>query len=137
MELELVQSFSFEFYGEMYEVHLATDGQLYIRLSEVCDAIGLNISAQRRRIREDGAIANYMVNVKAVTPYKDSIRKQPVTFFNIQGLVYWLLGVDTKRVNPESRKKVTRFKDKFAKLAWQAYRSEMTLTDDEGNQVSR
>jgi prophage antirepressor-like protein len=132
-ELELVQSFSFEFYGEMYEVHLASDGQLYIRLSDVCDAIGLDTNSQRRRIREDEAISHHMVNMKTVTPYQDSVRKQAVTFFNIQGLVYWLLGVDAKRVSPETRQKVMRFKQKFAKIAWQVYRSEMTLTDEEGD----
>lgn len=133
MELELVQSFSFEFYGDMYEVHLASDGQLYIRLNEVCEAIGLQTDGQRRRILEDEAISHYMINMKADTPYRDSIRKHTVTFFNIQGLVYWLLGVDTKRVSLESREKVTRFKQKFAKIAWHVYRSEMTLTNEEDN----
>jgi len=130
MELELVQKFSFEFYGDIYEVYLASDGQLYIRLSEVCDAIGLDTSAQRRRIREDEAILHYMVNIKVETPYQDSVRKHAVTFFNIQGLVYWLLGIDAKRVSLETKEKVTRFKYRFAKIAWKTYRSEMTLIDE-------
>ena len=75
---ELLHEFQFEFYGGMYEACVANDGQLYVRLSDVCDGIGLIVPAQRRRILEDEAISYCLVNIRRDTPYQEGIRRRKV-----------------------------------------------------------
>jgi hypothetical protein len=124
-KLGLIQDFPFEFYGEMYVTHLANDRQFYIRLNDICDAMGLLPAAQRRRIQEDEGISHYLVNILADTPYQGGVRRQEVGFLNIRGLPYWLGTIDAKRVRPEIYETVVRFKRSFAETAWQVYRSDL------------
>jgi len=124
-ELELVQDFPFEFYGDLYVVHLANDRQFYIRLTTVCGGMGLKLDAQRRRIQEDDAISDKLVVITTDTIYKDTVRKRDVAFLNIRALPYWLGTIDAKRVKSEIYEKVARFKRSFAETAWQVYRSDL------------
>jgi antirepressor protein len=124
-KVELIQDFPFEFYGEMYVTHLASDRQFYIRMKDVCDGMGLAPAAQRRRIQEDEGIAHYLVNIMADTLYQGGLRRKEVTFLNIRALPYWLGTIDAKRVKPEIYEKVVRFKRSFAETAWKVYRSDL------------
>lgn len=124
-ELELIQDFPFEFYGEMYVAHLANDRHFYIKLTDVCNGMGLELDSQRRRIQDDEAISDKLVVIKADTVYRDSLRKRDVAFLNIRALPYWLGTIDAKRVKPEIHDTVVRFKRSFAETAWQIYRSDL------------
>ncbi len=123
--LQLIQDFPFEFYGEMYVAHLASDRQFYIRMNDVCDGMGLAHASQRRRVQEDEGISHYLVNMMADTPYQGGYRRKEVTFLNIRALPYWLGTIDAKRVKLEIYEKVVRFKRSFAETAWQVYRSDL------------
>jgi hypothetical protein len=124
-ELELIQDFPFEFYGDLFVAHLANDRQFYIKLVDVCNGMGLELDSQRRRIQSDEAISDKLVVIKADTTYKDSVRKIDVAFLNIRALPYWLGTIDAKRVKPEIYEKVVHFKRSFAETAWQVYRSDL------------
>jgi len=124
-ELGLIQDFSFEFYGELFVAHFASDRQFYIKISDVCNGMGLDAEGQRQRILNDEAISDKLVVIKADTVYRDSIRKRDVAFLNIRALPYWLGTIDAKRVKPEIQATVVRFKRSFAETAWQIYRSDL------------
>lgn len=124
-QLEIIQDFPFEFYGELYVAHFVSDRQFYIKLTDVCEGMGLHLEGQRRRIREDEAISDKLVTINADTVYKDSIRRRDVDFLNIRALPYWLGTIDAKRVKPEIYENVVRFKRSFAETAWQVYRSDL------------
>lgn len=124
-ELELIQDFPFEFYGELFVAHLASDRQFYIKISDVCNGMGLDAEGQRQRIHNDEAISDRLAVIKADTVYKDSIRKRDVAFLNIRALPYWLGTIDAKRVKPEIYEVVVRFKRSFAETVWQLYRSDL------------
>ncbi|MFZ1043640.1 MAG: phage antirepressor N-terminal domain-containing protein [Anaerolineales bacterium] len=124
-ELELIQAFPFEFYGEIYVAYLATDRQFYLKLVDICNGMGLEPNSQRRRILNDDAISDKLAIIQADTVYKDSVRKRDVAFLNIRALPYWLGTVDAKRIRPEIQEKVMRFKRSFAETAWQVYRSDL------------
>ena len=123
--LELIQDFPFEFYGDLYVAHLASDRQFYIKLTDVCKGMGLDPKSQRRRIQDDEAISEKLIVIKADTAYKDSIRQKDVAFLNIHALPYWLGTIDAKRVRSELYETVVRFKRSFAETAWQVYRSDL------------
>ena len=124
-QLQIIQDFPFEFYGEMYVAHLASDRQFYIRMNDVSDGMGLAQASQRRRVQEDEGISHYLVNIMTDTPYQGGYRRKEVTFLNIRALPYWLGTIDAKRVKPEIYEKVVRFKRSFAETAWKVYRSDL------------
>lgn len=122
---EILQGFPFEFYDETFVAYLASDRQFYISLNEVCEGLGVDARSQRRRISEDEAIADKLVNLPLETPYQDSVRIQPVACLNLRALPYWLGTIDAKRVKEAVRPKVILFKRDFAETAWFVYRAEI------------
>ncbi len=123
--LEIIQGFPFEFYGKNYVAHLASDRQFYVRLDDVCDGLGINSASQRRRIQNDEAIADKLVNIQIDTPYQDTTRKREVAFLNLRAVPYWLGTIDAKRVKEEIRPQVILFKRDFAETAWFVYRADI------------
>lgn len=126
---EIIHSVPFVFYGETYKAHLASDRHWYIPINEVCDALGIDPRSQRRRIREDEAIADRLTNIPTETPYQDTTRIQEVACLNLRAVPYWLGTIDAKRVKEEHRKKVILFKREFAEAAWAVFRSDMVPPD--------
>lgn len=122
---EIIQGFPFEFYGETYVAYLADDRQFYIRLEDVCKGLEIDPASQRRRIQNDEAIADKLVNMPFETPYQDTTRIRDVAFLNLRALPYWLGTIDAKRVKEEIRPRVILFKRDFAETAWFVYRGEI------------
>lgn len=122
---DIIQGFPFEFYGATYVAYLADDRQFYISLNEVCNGLGVDARSQRRRIQDDEAIADKLVNLPMETPYQDSLRVQDVACLNLRALPYWLGTIDAKRVKEEVRPRIILFKRDFAESAWFVYRSEI------------
>ena len=122
---EIVHSVPFVFYGETFQAHLASDRQWYIPVNDVCDALGIDPRSQRRRIQDDEAISDRMVNIPMETPYQDTTRVRDVSCLNLRALPYWLGTIDAKRVKDEHRNKVILFKREFAEAAWFVFRSDI------------
>jgi hypothetical protein len=123
--LTIIQGFPFEFYNTTYVAYLASDRQFYVVLNDVCRGLGVDSRSQRRRIQEDEAIADKLVNIPFETPYQDSVRVQEVACLNLRAIPYWLGTIDAKRVKDEIRPQVILFKRDFAETAWFVYRSDI------------
>jgi len=122
---EIIQGFPFEFYGSTYVAYLAGDRQFYISLNDMCRGLGVDARSQRRRIHEDEAIADKLVNIPMETPYQEGVRVQEITCLNLRALPYWLGTIDAKRVSESVRPKVILFKRDFAETAWFVYRADI------------
>lgn len=125
LELKLVQAFPFEFYGSRFTVQIATDGHLYVRLGDICDAMGVSLQGQRGRILNDVGMSRYLVYIMADTVYKEGVRRQEVMFLNIKALPYWLGSIDHKRLKPEVQERVAQFKIHFVDAVWSLFRSDI------------
>jgi len=124
-QLEIIREFPFDFYGTTYRAYLGSDRNLYIRIADICDAVGLALSGQMRRIQETYAISHKLTYIEVDTPYQNTIRKQSVAHLNIEGLTYWLATIDEKRVRPEIRERVRTFQRDFVDTVWMLYRSDI------------
>ncbi len=91
----------------------------------MCTGLGVDARSQRRRIQNDEAIADKLVNIPIETPYQDSSRMREVAFLNLRALPYWLGTVDASRVKEEIRPKIILFKRDFAETAWFVYRGDI------------
>jgi antirepressor protein len=124
-ELEIIREFPFEFYGETYRAYLGTDRNLYIRLSDLCEALGLDYASQWRRVRDSISLSRKLATIVVDTPYQNSIRKRNVVHFNIEGLAAWLYTIETKRVRSEIRERIEKFQVEFVDTVWMLYRSDI------------
>jgi len=50
-QLEILREFPFEFYGETYHAYLGTDRNLYLRVADISESMGLDYPGQLRRIK--------------------------------------------------------------------------------------
>jgi hypothetical protein len=123
--LKIIQGFPFEFYETTYVAYLASDRQFYVVLNDVCRGLEVDPRSQRRRIQEDEAVSDKLVNIPFETPYQDSVRVQEVACLNLRAVPYWLGTIDAKRVKEEIRPQVILFKRDFAETAWFVYRSDI------------
>src|SRR3990172_3485667 len=95
---EVVNTYSFRFYGTQYVAYYADDRNWYLSLAQLCEGLGLDRRAQQRRVQEHEAISDLYVTMVVDTPYKDAVRKQEVGFLNLEALPFWLGMIETAKV---------------------------------------
>jgi hypothetical protein len=122
MPLEIIDQYPFEFYGEVFELYLTDNLQPYVPVRAMCEALGIDPSAQLRRIKRDLAIADALV---VLTP-KDGDAwggARQISCLWLKRLPYWLGTLSASRIKSEHQDKIVRFKREFAEVAWGAFRS--------------
>lgn len=101
-----------DFYGDtIYAVLVEKDGEqrVYVPIKPISDALGLDWSAQYRRIQRDDELSE-VSELIAITAIK-SRRGQPQTLaLPLEFLAGWLFGVRTSRVDEKLREKIRRYK---------------------------
>ncbi len=123
--LEIIREFPFEFYGESYHSYLGTDRNLYLRVADISESMGLDFSSQLRRIKASLPLSRKLTYIEVDTPYQNGIRRRAVAHMNIEGLTYWLATIDTSRVKPEIRERIEQFQIDFVDTVWALYRSDI------------
>lgn len=124
-QLVLLQAYPFHFYDADFTIHLASDRQFYVRLNDLCDAMGVSREGQRRRIIEDIGMSRYLVNIVADTVYQDGVRRQETLFLNSKALTYWLGSIDHRKLKPEVKERVAEFKMNFVDAVDAFFRSDI------------
>jgi len=124
-QLEILREFPFEFYGETYHTYLGTDRNLYLRVADISESMGLDYPGQLRRIKNSLPLSRKLTYIEVDTQYQNTIRRRAVAHMNIEGLTYWLATIDTSRVKPEIRERIEQFQIDFVDTVWALYRSDM------------
>jgi hypothetical protein len=127
-----LEEFPFEFYGEIFSVVLASDRQLYLPLSRICDALQIDANAQAQRIRRDEAISDALAQLPLQVSYGEEgvTQTRQLLCLRLNRLPYWLGTLDANRIKEQARRQqVIRFKREFAEVAWAAFRSEILPED--------
>jgi len=124
-QLEIIREFPFEFYGETYRAYLGTDRNMYLRVADISESMGLDYSGQLRRIKNSLPLSHKLTYIEVDTVYQDAVRRRAVAHMNIEGLTYWLATIDTSRVKPEIRERIEQFQIDFVDTVWMLYRSDI------------
>jgi P22_AR N-terminal domain/ORF6C domain len=128
--MKIVDQFPFEFYGSLFELYMIDNRQLILPLRPLCEAMGMDFSAQTRRIERDEALADGLVMITAPVLRADgSAQEREVSCLALRLLPYWLGTIDSARVKPELKEKIIRFKRELATVAWAAFRSKILPSD--------
>jgi hypothetical protein len=100
-----------DFYGDglpavLVEIDQQGHTQIHVPLRPICDFLGLNWSAQTRRLGRDAVLSD-MTSTVAVTATDGRLRN--MTCLPLDYLNGWLFGVNASRVKEDLREKVIRY----------------------------
>ncbi len=112
-----------DFYGDNIPAVLARedeegDSLIYVPLRPLCDFLGLNWSAQTRRLRRD-AVLTEMASTVAVTATDG--RQRSMICLPLDYLNGWLFGINASRVNESMRDKVIRYQRECYRILSDAF----------------
>lgn len=114
------------FYGDDLTAVKADDGQIYVSVRHMCDALGLTVQSQTRRIQRHNVLSDGLRWVAIMTTHRG---EQETYVLRVDLTPLWLSGIDTSRVNPEIKEKLEKFQREAAKVLWEAFQ-EGRLTQD-------
>ena len=125
--LTIIEQRDVAFYDDQLIAIRAQDGQVYVAIGQMCDALGLDRSSQTRRIRNDEVLVDgYQGSVNLTYP-DGGVQRSGVLRVDLVPL--WLTGVRLKAVKDEIRPKLKRFQKEAARVLWEAFQ-EGRLTGD-------
>lgn len=110
-----------DFYEDAIPVAQVADGTLYVALRPITDFLGLQFSAQRRRILRDEILAERMRSV-LMTAADGRQREQLCLPLDL--LPGWLFGVTPSQARPEIMDKLKRYRADCFRVLWEAFAGE-------------
>jgi len=123
-DLTVVEQREVTFYDDQLTAVRADDGQVYVSVRRMCDALGLDRKSQQNRIRRHTILVEGYKGGVIMTPPSSGGRgggRQQATFLRVDLVPLWLSGVDASRVKDEARPKIERFQREAAKVLWEAF----------------
>jgi hypothetical protein len=115
-----------DFYEDNLMAVRASDGRIYTAISQMCEALGLDAQAQRRRMERHAILSK---GVKGVANLATPGGIQSAYVLRTDLVPLWLSGVRVSGVKEELREKLTRFQEEAATVLWEAF-EEGRLTAD-------
>ena len=109
------------FYSDALLVALAPDGNLYVALRPITEALGLAPNGQRARIQRDPFLAEGTQTLRMTGA---DGRQRAMFALRVALLNAWLLNVDTGRVRSELQATITRYKRECAQVLWRYFQGE-------------
>lgn len=105
-----------DFYGDQITALLVKEGerqQIYVPLRPLCDYLGVDWSAQRKRISRDPVLADVIMSVVVTTtdidPESRRPRSSPMICLPLDYLNGWLFGISAIRVKEDIRENLIRY----------------------------
>ncbi len=125
-KLTVVEQKQVEFYEDELTAVRADDGQVYVAIRHMCDALGLAQRGQVLRIkRNEILMEGYEGGIMMITPGG----RQRVGMLRVDLVPLWLSGIDTSRVKEDIRDKLKRFQREAAKILWEAFQDGRLIAD--------
>lgn len=114
------------FYGDELLAVKATDGQIYVSVRHLCDALGLERRSQFRRIERQHILAKGCRRGAIMTPHRG---RQEAVVLRVDLVPLWLAGVETNKVKEEIREKLEHYQEEVAQILWDAFREGILNSD--------
>jgi hypothetical protein len=114
-----------EFYDdELTAVRI--DGDIFVSVRHMCDALGLDRASQARRMQRDEILAEgYKGGVMVTSPGG----QQRAGVLRVDLVPFWLAKVDVSRVKDDIKPKLKQYQREVVKVLWEAFQ-EGRLTAD-------
>lgn len=84
------------------------DGNVFVPIRPICDAIGINYSSQFEKLRDDDTLSEAVVPLKGITGADG--KSYEMICIRLQYVYGWLFTINPKNVAPEARETVSRYR---------------------------
>lgn len=115
-----------DFYGDELTAVRADDGQIYVSIKHMCEALGLAQRGQVLRIKRSEVLnEGYEGGIVMITPGG----KQRSGMLRADLVPLWLSGVSTSRVSDNIRARLVKYQKESAKVLWEAFQDGRLTAD--------
>lgn len=119
------------FYGDEITAVLINDhgqAQVYIPIRPICETLGVDWSAQYRRIKRDPVLAQEVIPCVVVTATQGQPeQRREVLCLPLDYINGWLFGIDANRIRAELRDKVITYQRECYRVLANAFQSPSEL----------
>jgi hypothetical protein len=131
-DLVIIEQKTVTFYEDELTAVRGKDGQVYVSVRRMCEALGIDRRTQMRRIREHEILAEGYKRGGLMTPPSSGGRGggvQTAALLRADLVPLWLSGISISRVKEEIRPKLKRFQTEAAKALWEAFQDGRLTAD--------
>lgn len=128
------------FYDDEIVAVQVEDGTVYIPLRPICDLLGIQWSAQRRRINRDEILSEIVRTLSVSVTDTLRTREREMLCLPLDFVNGFLFGINAQRVNPEVKSKLLRYQRECYRVLADAFisvqgSSELFGEDERGNSM--
>jgi hypothetical protein len=125
-KLVVVEQKEVEFYGDELTAVRVNDGQVYVSIRQMCQALGIKRpQRQTDRIKRDEVLNDGLERV----PMMGTRGRQQTYALRVDLVPLWLAGIEASRVDDNVKDKIIRYKREVAKVLWEAFQEGRLTTD--------
>ena len=117
------------FYGDEIVAVRTNDHVVHVPIRPICDLLGVDWSAQRRRITRDTVLLGEMRSVAVTAMEGDRLITREMQCLPLDYISGFLFGINAERVKPELKERVVRYQRECYKVLAEAFQ-EGRLTAD-------
>lgn len=133
-QLTVVEQRDVAFYEDELTAIRAADGRIYVSLTQMCDALGIDTQGQQRRINRSGVLERGLRWVDILSTQlrdgKEYSQRRRAQVLRVDLVPFWLAGVRSKSVREDVRPKLERFQAEAADVLWEAFQEgRLTLSE--------
>ncbi len=110
-----------DFYGDRITVAQGVDEEIYVPLRPLTDFLGLDRTAQQRRVQRDPVLSKRLRTVRMDT----GGGPQRVLCLPLDLLPGWLFGITTGKMASEMAEKLNRYREEGFKVLWNAFKGDI------------
>ncbi len=134
-ELTIIEQQVVNFYDDELLAIQLSDGQIYVAISHMCDALGLDTQGQVRRMQRHTILSEGVtwVDILSTQVQKgtEHTQSRQLRAVRVDLVPLWLSGVRVSMVKEEIRPKLEHFQREAAKVLWQAFQEKrLTMEPD-------
>jgi hypothetical protein len=114
-----------DFYGEELIIAMSHEAS-YVALRPICDYLGMDWSAQYRRIQRDTVLLRHTRQIKMAG---GDGKQYSMVCLQLEYLPGWLFGVTTGKLLPQLVEKLEHYREECFQVLWRAYQAEIKPTE--------
>lgn len=123
------------FYGDSITaalVDVEDTQQIYVPIRPLCEYLGLDWSAQYRRLKRDVVLSESLNSVAIMATQLPGVGKgrRELLCLPLELIPGWLFGIEATRIKVEQRDKIVRYQRECFKVLWEAFQADALNVSD-------
>lgn len=128
-QIVVVEQREIRFYDDEILAVKTGDGAVYVPVRPICDLLGVDWTAQYRRIQRDDILNEVSMSIAVmatlIDPSSRGRHSQDMICLPLEYLNGWLFGINANRVKSEVREKLLKYKRDVYRVLYEAFGKNM------------